>query len=326
MSWWTSLESPVRVTVLAILAALVVASIAVRILKLTRPNKDWTEIALRTRTWWIIAGIFLFAIVAHRTVSILFFALVSFLALREYLGLVPQREADRRVLIWAYLAVPLQLLWVYLEWYGMFIIFIPVYMFLLLPLRMVSIGQTEGFIRAAGTLHWGLMLMVYSLSHAAFLLSLRLRDDPERFPGPGMVLLLVLLTELNDIFQFLWGKSLGRRKIVPTVSPGKTWAGFLGGVATTTALAALIGPALSPMNTWQAAGAGFLVGVSGFIGDICISAMKRDLGVKDSGTLLPGHGGILDRIDSLTYTAPLFFHYLYWMFLFHSYGAKLAPV
>jgi phosphatidate cytidylyltransferase len=171
------------------------------------------------------------------------------------------------------------------------------------------------------------MTMVFSLSHAAFLLVLR---DPMQLhvaKGPGLVLFLVSLTELNDIAQYIWGKSLGRWKIVPTVSPNKTWAGFLGGVATTLLLAALLGPFLTPMNPGQSLLAGLILGVGGFFGDINLSALKRDLGVKDTGSLLPGHGGILDRVDSLTYTAPLFFHYIYYLFTWHTFGAsgRLLP-
>ena len=186
---------------------------------------------------------------------------------------------------------------------------------------MVLIGETEGFLRAAGTLHWGLMITVFSVSHAAFLLILRLKDKPDDLVGPGMVLMLVVLTQLNDVCQFLWGKSLGRRKIVPKVSPGKTWAGFVGGVVTTTAIAWFVGPLLTPLSAQQSLIAGLIIGIGGFIGDVNISALKRDLKVKDSGSLLPGHGGILDRIDSLTYTAPLFFHYVYWLFDWHTFGA-----
>jgi phosphatidate cytidylyltransferase len=319
---WNELEFSVRLTIGALFAALILASVIVRVLRLLKPQADWTEIIVRIRTWWIMVGVFVFAIISNRTISIMFFAFVSFLALKEYLSLIPTRRADRRVLFWAYLAIPFQFYWVYTEWYGMFIIFIPVYMFLLLPMRMISIGQTDGFIRAVGTLHWGLMTMVFSISHAAFLLVLRLKDNPLEFPGPGFVLMLVVFTELNDIFQFIWGKSFGRHKILPTVSPNKTWEGFLGGVGTTVALCTVAGPFLTPMNYGQSAVAGLVLGVGGFVGDVCISAMKRDLQIKDTGTLLPGHGGMLDRIDSLTYTAPLFFHYVYWLFLFHTHGAK----
>jgi phosphatidate cytidylyltransferase len=296
----------------------------VQVLARVKPQADWSELRQRVNSWWMMAVVFTTAMVVSRTISLAFFAFVSFMALKEYFSLIPTRRADRRVLFWAYVAIPLQYYWVYQEWYGMFIIFIPIYMFLLLPFRMVTIGETEGFLRAAGTLHWGLMLTVFSVSHAAFLLILRLKDAPEEFPGPGMVLFLVVLTQLNDVCQYLWGKSLGRRKIVPAVSPGKTWAGFVGGLATTTLIASLVGPLLTPLDWRQSLLAGLIIGAGGFVGDVNISALKRDLHVKDSGTLLPGHGGILDRIDSLTYTAPLFFHYIYWMFDWHTFGAGPA--
>ena len=317
---WSQLESAVHWTLGAIFGVLIVATIVVWGLGRRYPQRNWTELRQRVNTWWIIAAIFTAAIVVNRTLSIVFFAVVSFLALREYLSLVPIRQADRRVLLWAYLTIPLQYCWVYMEWYGMFIIFIPVFAFLLLPLRMIASGETEGYIRANGTLHWGMMLMVFCLSHAAFLLVLKLKDDPARLPGPGMVLFLVVFTQLNDVLQYIWGKSLGRRKIVPAVSPGKTWGGFLGGLTSTTALAALAGPFLTPMNHWQSLLGGAIIAAGGFVGDVNISALKRDLKIKDSGTLLPGHGGILDRIDSLIYTAPLFFHYIYYLFQFQTFG------
>jgi phosphatidate cytidylyltransferase len=126
-------------------------------------------------------------------------------------------------------------------------------------------------------------------------------------------LFLMFLTQFNDVMQYVWGKLLGRRKIIFKVSPKKTWGGFLGGVATTTLLGGFLGPLLTPLIGWETWIAGLIIGASGFVGDVTISALKRDLGIKDSGNLIPGHGGILDRIDSLTYTAPLFFHYLYYL-------------
>ena len=191
----------------------------------------------------------------------------------------------------------------------MFIIFIPVYLFLLLPMKMVIIGETKDFLRAAGTLHWGLMTMVFSLSHAAFFLVLDGATNPAG-GGAGLVLYLIFLTQFNDVAQFIWGKMLGKRAAVPTVSPNKTIAGFVGGALTTVGLALLVAPWLTPFDRREALVVGLILGVGGFLGDVIISAVKRDLGVKDSGALLPGHGGVLDRIDSLTFTAPLFFHYV----------------
>lgn len=288
---------------------LAVASVTVRGLRRKRGAERTAELAARIRTWWVMVAVFTAAVALGRTASICFLAFVSFLALKEYLSLVPTRRADRRVLLWAYLAIPVQFLWVAREWYGMFIVFIPVYVFLFLPMRMITIGETAGFLRAAGTLHWGLMTTVFSISHAAFLLVLPESGNPGA-GGAGWLLFLVLLTQTNDVAQYVWGKRLGKRPVVPKVSPKKTVEGLVGGVATTMVLALLLAPVLTAFTWPRALAAGLILGLGGFVGDVTISALKRDLGVKDSGSLLPGHGGILDRVDSLTYTAPLFFHFV----------------
>ena len=295
-----------------IFGLLLLASTVVFGLRRARPEADYAELGARVNSWWIMAGVFAAAMALSRTLSLVFLAFVSFLALKEYLSLIPTRRADRRVLFWAYLAIPAQYYWVAIGWYGMFIIFIPVWLFLLLPLRMVVIGETAGFLRAAGSLQWGLMLTVFNLSHMAFLLALPEARNPAG-GGAGLVLFLMFLTQFNDVAQYVWGKTLGRHKIIPRVSPKKTWEGFLGGVATTTLAAWLLAPYLTPLTGWEAPVAGLLIGLAGFVGDVNISALKRDLGIKDSGSLIPGHGGVLDRLDSLTFTAPLFFHFLYYL-------------
>jgi phosphatidate cytidylyltransferase len=304
---WSAPAPGVIVTYGGILAGLVLASAVVLVLRRRRPGGASDELWARVRSWWTMALVFGAALLLGRTVSLLFFAFLSFLAFKEYLSLVPTRRADRRMLFWAYLSIPVQYLWVGMAWYGMFAIWIPVYVFLLLPLRMVLIGDTRGFLKAAGMVHWGLMTTVFSLSHVAYLLVLPAAITPEG-GGVGLVLFLVLLTELNDVAQYLWGKALGRRRIVPAVSPNKTVAGFAGGVVTTLAVSAALAPWLTPLGRAESVAIGAMIGVAGFVGDVVVSAIKRDLGVKDAGRMLPGHGGILDRLDSLTYTAPLFFH------------------
>lgn len=179
-----------------------------------KPGKDDHELWLRMRSWWVMAGLFILAIAVNREFSVLFFALVSFLALKEYFSIIPTRRADRRVLFWAYLAIPVQYLWVWQAWYGMFIIFIPVYMFLFMPFRMVIEGEAQGFLKAAGTLHWGLMTTVFSLSHAAYLLALPNGGNPAA-GSAGLLLFLVFLTQFNDVMQYVWGKMLGNIKVTP---------------------------------------------------------------------------------------------------------------
>ena len=292
-----------------IFGGLAVATASASMLASWRPQRDYRELLARVWTWWLMIGVFAIALLLGRTATLIFFGLVSFLALKEYLSVIPTRRADRRVLLWAYLAIPVQYYWVGGEWFGMFVIFIPIYMFMLLPLRMLIAGETVGFLKAIGTLHWGLMATVFSISHAAYLLVLPQTGNPVG-GGPGLLLFLLIVTEANDVAQFVWGKLFGRHKVIPKVSPGKTWEGLVGGVATTAALSCALAPWLTPLTLHHSIIVGLLLGVAGFVGDITISAIKRDLGIKDSGTMLPGHGGILDRLDSLTYTAPIFFHYV----------------
>jgi phosphatidate cytidylyltransferase len=306
------LEQPVHAGLALVFGLLVVASLAVRVLQARKPGADYHELASRIRTWWIIIILLGAALILPPLAGIILFAFISYLAFKEYITLIPTRRADHRVLFLAYLAIPLQYYWVAIGWYGVFIVFIPVYVFLLLPLRMVLIGEMDGFIRAAGTVHWGLMVTVFSLSHAAYLLALPASGNPVA-GGQGLLLYLLVLTELNDVAQYIWGKSIGRHKVLPKVSPKKTVEGLAGGVATTILAAVILAPMLTPLRPLEAAGMGLVLGLGGFFGDVTISAVKRDLRIKDSGTLLPGHGGILDRVDSLTFTAPLFFHLLYYM-------------
>ena len=307
-----SVTSNVQWALAGVYGMLVVASLTVWLLSRLNPDKDYRELDLRVKSWWVMVIIFSTAMVLSRTISIIFMALVSFLALKEYLSLIPTRRDDRRVLLWIYLAVPLQYYWIADEWYGMFIVFVPIYMFLAVPMLMVLIGQTQGYLRAAGTLHWGLMTTVFSLGHAAYLLVLPVEHNPAG-GGAGLLLFLVFLTQFNDVAQYVWGKLLGKRKALPSVSPGKTQAGVVGGVSSTIVMAWLIAPWLTPLTVVQSLAAGVLIGMAGFMGDVTISAVKRDIGVKDAGGLIPGHGGILDRVDSLTYSAPLFFHFIYYL-------------
>jgi phosphatidate cytidylyltransferase len=175
---------------------------------------------------------------------------------------------------------------------------------------MVLVQETHDFLRAVGTLQWGMMTMVFALSHVAYLLVLPGGNASAVAGGAGLVLYLLALTELNDVAQYVWGKSLGRHKVVPKVSPGKTVEGLVGGIVTTTALAMVLAPVLTPLDRWDAFAAGLIIGMGGFLGDITISSVKRDIGVKDSGTMIAGHGGVLDRVNSLMATAPLFFHFI----------------
>jgi len=291
---------------LSILGALALSSVGVALLRRAQPSRDFSELAARVKAWWIMAAVFFGAIAASARVSLVFFAFLSFWALKEYVTLLRTRPADHRALVWAFLAVPIQYFWVGLGWYGMFVVFIPVYMFLILPIRLVLAKQTAGFVASASQIQWGLMAFVFGLSHLGMLLALPAVGKPPA-NGRTLLLFLVVVTELSDVFQYVWGKTFGRHKILPSVSPNKTWEGFLGGIITT-ALISLLLRFLTPFAVLETIGIALLITVAGFFGGAVMSAVKRDFGVKDFGELIPGHGGMLDRVDSLCYAAPVFFH------------------
>lgn len=293
----------------AVFAFLAAASIVTLLIRATRGGLE--EVWLRIKTWWIMIGLLAIAISTNEIVTLGFFALVSFLALREFFSIVPTRRADRIILLVAFLMIPVQYYLVYIQWYGLFIILIPVYGFLVFPLLMVSTGETEGFLKAVSTVHWGLMTGVFALSHAAYLLALP--ESKNAAGSAGLLLYLLIITQFNDVLQFLWGKALGRHAITPKVSPKKTWEGFVGGLITTAGVSYLLAPLLTPLSAIESVWIGALLAAAGFAGDVNMSAVKRDIRVKDAGSILPGHGGVLDRVDSLTFTAPLFFHLVYWI-------------
>ncbi len=271
-----------------------------------RRNPVWTNIVARVKAWWVMVLIFTAALAVGRIGTLVLFALVSFLALREFVTLTPTRHGDHHALFLSFfVALPLQYFLIGLGWYGLFSILIPVYVFALFPIRTAAAGDTTEFLARTGKLQWGLMVCVYFVSHGPALLTL----DIPGFAGRNANLLffLVAVVQLSDVFQYVWGKLLGRHPIAPTLSPNKTLEGFVGG----TASAAAVGAGLwwaTPFQPWQAALLAAVITLFGFFGGLVMSAIKRDRGVKDFGNLIAGHGGILDRIDSLCFAAPLFFH------------------
>ena len=295
---------------MAIFSILVSATLILLFMRIKNNTTDYTELRQRIKSWWWMIGIVFIALILSKTTAIVFFGFLSFLALKEFLSIVPTRQSDRRIIFWAYVAIPINYYWVLISWYGMFIIFVPVCVFMFFSIGMVLIGETKGFIRSAGTLHWAVMLNVFCISHIAYLLVLP--DKNTKAGSIGLVLFLIFITEFNDVCQYLWGKTIGKHKIVPKVSPNKTWEGFLGGIATATLCAGFLAPFLTPLSFLSGLVAGMILSIGGFFGDTVISSVKRDLHIKDTGNMIPGHGGILDRMDSLIFTSPLFFHFIYY--------------
>ena len=293
-----------------VLTILVIASLVGWALSRRSGDDKWrstvANLNARTKAWWVMVGIFAAALALGRTGTVVLFGLLSFLALREFITLTPTRPGDHRTLFWAFFVfTPLQYKMVSSGWYGLFSILVPVYAFLFVPLRSAAAGDCERFLERTAKIQWALMVCVYCLSHAPALLTLEIPG----YTGQGAKLLffLVVVAQISDVLQYVWGKTLGRHKIAPLVSPNKTWEGFIGGIASATGVGAALWW-ITPFTPWQAAGMALAITLMGFAGGLVMSAIKRDRGVKDYGALIEGHGGVMDRIDSLCFAAPVFFH------------------
>ena len=275
-----------------------------------QPNKDYTGIGFRIKTWWGMLFVFCLATLFNPIVSLLSLMGLTFFALKEYFSMIKSKKADRRLFLWAYLSIPVQFYWIYIGWYGMFIVFIPVYIFLFLPIpRLINKG-TVGFLQSVSRAQWGLMLMVFGLSHLAYFQF----ATPQY--GAGLVLFLVVLTQLNDVVHHLASMYFGKRKVVPTANPYLTWEGFACAFVITTASSYLIYPYLTPLDPAFALFSGMLISLSGFFGSLTVSVLKRDLLIGDGDKFEALKKSYLSRIDSLTYTSPIFFHVIRYFFDF----------
>lgn len=290
-----------------LLAAASLGSLIGYALHRRQPNSSAIEnLNARIRSWWMMILVGGGALLAGRIAVILLFACISVLALREFVTQAPVRRADHAALfVCFFLALPVQYVLIGTGWYGLFSIWIPVYCFLTLAVVAALFSDTERFLDRTATLQWGLMACVYCVSHIPALMTLRIPGYDNR--EPLLMLFVVLIAQVSDILQYCWGKLAGRHPVFAALSPSKTLEGLVGGVLSATALGALLRP-ITPFTVWQAGLMAFLIAILGFLGGLVMSAIKRDRGIKDWGHLIEGHGGMLDRIDSLCFSAPVFFH------------------
>jgi len=260
----------------------------------------------RITSWWVMVIMLGLAFLAGRAGVVLLFMLCSFAALREFLTLTTNNRADHWSLVACFfLILPLQYWFLYIDWYGMYSIFVPVYAFLLLPVASALRGSTKDFLIRVSQTQWALMICVYCASFVPALLYLQIPG----FEGRNVILIayLIFIVQLSDVLQYVWGKLIGRTRVAPNLSPSKTWEGLIGGALSASA----IGTALywmTPFTLLQAAAICLMITTLGFFGGLVMSAIKRDRGVKDWGHLIAGHGGFIDRLDSVIFAAPIFFH------------------
>jgi len=289
---------------------IVLASVFVWILGRRMKNENMLEIIenlkSRVRLWWIMAGIFTFAFFVGREATLVLFALTSFFALREFITLTPTRAADHRALIVTFfLLIPTQYYLIGINWYGLFSIFIPVYGFLILPILSALSQDTENFIERAAKMQWGVMIGIYCISYVPALLLLQIPG----YEGQNVMLLFFLLfvLQVSDVLQIVLAKIFGKTRIASIPGSSKTREGLIVGAT----IAVLVGTSMwwiTPFTPLQACAISGLIVLMGCLGNIVMSAVKQGLGVTAWGTLIKGQGGMLDRMDSVCFAAPIFFH------------------
>jgi phosphatidate cytidylyltransferase len=260
----------------------------------------------RIEAWWLMCAVLAATFLVNRTATVVLFGLISFWALREFVTLTPTRTADHRALFWVFfLFTPLQYLLVGMDRYAWYSILIPVYAFLFIPARIALAGDYKRFLERSAKIQAGLMVCVYCLSYAPALLYLKIPGSADA--NARLLFFFVLVVQMGDVFQYAWEKILGGHVIAPAISPSKTWEGLLGGIASASLLGSLLWWA-TPFAPWEAGLMSLVITLAGFAGGLTMSAVKRDRGVSDYGTLVIGHGGVLDRLDSICFAAPVFFH------------------
>ncbi len=276
-----------------------------------KPSSVIDNLNARINAWWVMLIVIGTAIALGKTAFIVLFGLISLFALREFISLLPTRRGDYFPLLIAfYFVIPYQYYLVYIDWYGLYSIFIPLYVFLLIPIASLKLEDTTHFLERSSKIQWGLMVSVFCISHVPALLNLKLPS----FQGEmiWLAIWLIMVVQASDVLQYVCGKLFGKHKVAPSLSPSKTVEGLIGGILLATALGVSM-TWLTPFTYLQSAFIGLVVCIFGFFGGLVMSAIKRDRGVKDWGQLIHGHGGMLDRIDSICFSAPIFFHILrYW--------------
>jgi phosphatidate cytidylyltransferase len=279
----------------------------------------------KLRVWWMMAAILVFGFLMHRIGVVMLFGFVSFWALREFITMTPTRRGDHRTLFWVFfIFTPLQYIFVGLgsnppswlplprniDFYDVYSIMIPVYASLLIPARAAIAGDYKRFLERCAKIQSGLLICVYSLSYAPALLDLDLKTTiGKKWDGSNVsVLVFFLLTaQLAAVLERGWSKLAGRHVIAEKINASRTWEGVVGSFLTTGLIASALCWA-TPFHPWEAGVLGAVVSLMACAGAMTMSAIKRDRGVTDTGTLVQGHAGLLDQIDNVCFAAPVFYH------------------
>ncbi len=273
------------------------------------------EFSRLLRTSWAMSAVFWVGWALGETVATVLFGLIAFFALREFITLSPTRKGDHRSLVLAFFVVlPVQFAMVITRSFNLFTVFIPVYVFLLLPVVSALAGDTQRFLERNAKLQWGIVVCVYGCSHVPALLLLNF----PQYQGKNafLVFFLVFVVQSCMIVQHLVGRKLKRAPSAPDVSKSFNWTSWMIAVVVGSLIGGLMA-GLTPFKPAQAVAMAFIACVSGSLGHLVMKALKRDRGIPNWGKRgigVTGASGLLDRVDALFFAAPVFFHSVRWYF------------
>ena len=328
-------DIPTTILVVAVISFQAIFLVIGRVLK--RQPENLVDPAIirtfnrRITAWIVITAVLALSFLVGRVFVVVLFGLASFWALREFITMTPTRRGDHRTLFWVFfLFTPLQYVLLGFgrnytgmgltdfDFYAIYSIMIPVYGSLFIPARIAFSGDSKRFLERTAKIQFGLLICVYALSYAPALLDLDLQQyDPSTkkkvdWEGShaGLLFYFIVIVQISDSLQYLCDKLLGKHVIAPEINATKTWEGLIGGALGSSIIGALIAliVGVTPFTTWGAGAMSLIITVMGAAGTMAMSAIKRDRGVKDYGTLVQGHAGVLDRVDSICFAAPVFFH------------------
>ncbi len=270
-----------------------------------QPHGGIDNLNARIKAWWVMVLVIGVAFLFGDAGVTLLFVLISFATLHEFMSVTCSGNHDHPAFAAGYFIVlPLQYLLIYLDRFDAYSIFVPMYSFLVMPI-VIALTGTRDLRERLAKMQWGLVICVYCISYVPALLTLEIPG----YEGRELLLIVffIVVVQSSDVLQYVWGKLCGRRKVAPVVSPSKTWEGLVGGIASATTLGAAL-YWITPFAAWQAALMALAITSMGFFGGLVMSAIKRTCGAKDWGRLIEGHGGMLDRLDSVVFAAPVFFY------------------
>jgi phosphatidate cytidylyltransferase len=287
------------------IALLIVLTLLGDAMALRRPGPMVETYKTRVNSWWAMVILFALSLLIGAAGVTLLFAFAAFAALREFLTLSTKAKADHLALVLAfYVVLPLQFFFVWMGWTGLYTVFVPVYAFLLLPIASALRGDPGRFLVRVAETQWGLMICVFCISHVPALMTLGEGQGTER--GILLIAFLIMVVQLGDLLDFYFGRRIGRRRIAPNLSP-KTWEGMAAGVASAGLIGVLFS-SLTPFHPLVAGAFAVVASLSGMFGNLVLTAIKRDRGVRDWSHMIPGQGGFLDQLDSVIFAAPVFYH------------------